>query len=64
MKIPSLIFIVLIILIALKYYKIIELSNIIFAGIFCLWMLVIYIKVHNKNKDRDTPHPVYITTQQ
>ncbi len=61
MKIASLIFIVLIFLIAFKYTKIFDVSMLIMIGVFCLWVATVYIQVQLKNKERRTPKPVYIT---
>ncbi len=61
MKIASLIFIILVFMIAFKYTKIWDINILILIGVFCLWMVISYIQIHIKNKDRETPRPVYIT---
>lgn len=61
MKIASLIFIALIILGVLKYTKVFDVNNFILVGIFCLWIMIAYLQIHLKNKERNTPRPVYLT---
>lgn len=30
-------------------------------GAFVIWLILTFISIHNKNKDRNTPRPVYLT---
>ena len=61
MKITGLIFIILIFLIAFKITKVFNINLFVIVIVFCLWLAVIYISVHLKNKERETPRPVYLT---
>lgn len=61
MKITSLVFISLILLITFRYTEVFIIDNLVIIGVFVLWLVCIYIGIHLKNKDRDTPRPVYIT---
>lgn len=61
MKIASLIFVILAFLIAFKYTKVFNVSLFLIIGISCLWFAVVYIQIHLRNKDKNTPRPVYIT---
>lgn len=61
MRIATPIFIVLVLLIALKYTKVFDINILAIVGVFMLWFVVIYLGVHLKNKDRNTPRPVYLT---
>ena len=60
MKIQGIVLIALIILSIFKYTELIDISIFILIGIFLLWIVIVYIQVHLKNTDRDTPRPVYI----
>ena len=61
MKIAGLVFIVFILMVVLKWRKIYNISIPIMIIVFCLGFAILYIQVHNKNKERNTPRPVYIT---
>ncbi len=61
MKFAIIIFIILVFLITFKYTKLFDINILIIIGVFCLWISVIYIQIHIKNKERNTPKPVYIT---
>lgn len=60
MKITSLVFIILVLSITFKYTKIFDIHRVVIFGIFSLWLICLYIGIHLKNKDRDTPRPVYM----
>ena len=60
MKITSLIFIALILMGVFKYTKVFDIKPIIFLGVFVIWFIALYIQIHLKNKDRNTPRPVYM----
>ncbi len=60
MKLSTILLLILISLSALKYFKIFNVDNIIFIGLFCAWFALIYIDIHYKNKEARTPKPVYI----
>jgi len=53
-----------IVLIALKWYKFIIINNWWIVLCFVIWFILFYISIHRKNKDRQTPRPVYLTNQQ
>ena len=61
MKITSLVFILLVLSIAFKYTEIFDINILVIIGVFILWLVCIYIGIHIKNKDRNTPKPVYLT---
>lgn len=61
MKITSLVFIILVLMIAFRYTEVLIIDTRILIGVFIIWLACIYIDIHLKNKDRDTPRPVYIT---
>lgn len=61
MKISSIIFIILIFLVAFKYTKIFNVSWVIIIGVFVLWFIAVYIKIHIKNREKSKPQPVYVT---
>jgi len=61
MKIPSLIFIVLVFLILFKYFKILDTPIYIMVIVFITFCASVYVKVHLKNKERNIPRPVYLT---
>lgn len=61
MKIPGLVFIILILSIAFKYTKVFDVDRIVIIGISVFWFICLYISIHLKNKDRNTPKPVYLT---
>ena len=61
MKIASLIFIILVFLIALRYTEIFILETKILVGVFVVWFVCLYIQIHLKNKERNIPRPVYMT---
>lgn len=63
MKISTLIFFALVFLIIFKYTKIFQVNIYLIIGVFILWFISIYIQTHLKNKNRNTPRPVYITNQ-
>ena len=60
MNIKFLFFIVGVILIVLKWKKLIVLNNWWIALCFVAWFFLFFLKIHNKNKDRNTPRPVYL----
>jgi preprotein translocase subunit SecF len=59
MGFKSILFVVLIFLIVLKYTQVWDINIFLIIGVFCIWFASIYISVHLKNKDRNTPRPVY-----
>ncbi len=61
MKITSLVFIGLILLTVSKYLGILIIDKLVIIGVSVLWLACIYIGIHLKNKDRNTPRPVYLT---
>lgn len=61
MKITSLVFISLILLIAFKYTEVFDINKLVIIGVFVLWLVLVYVGVHLKNKDKNTPRPVYLT---
>lgn len=63
MKIASLVFIILVFLIAFRYTKVFDVNLLIIIGVFFLWFAMVYIKVHLKNKEKNTPSPVYIVNR-
>lgn len=63
MKIASLIFIIMVFMIVFKYTKVFNINLLIIIGVFCLWFAIVYIQVHLKNQDRNTPRSVYLTTK-
>ena len=60
MRIASLIFVILIFLIAFKYTKVFDVNIFIIIGIFCVWFAVLYIQVHLKNREKRIPQLVRI----
>ena len=62
MKILSLLFFVILVLSAAKHFKIFDVDLYWIVGLFILWFVMGYIKIHMKNKERRTPKPVYIAT--
>ena len=63
MKFSAIIFIGIVFLIALKYTKVIDINLFWIVGALGFWFLVVYIQIHFKNRERETPKPVYITNQ-
>jgi len=61
MKIASLIFILLILLIAFNYTEVFIIDIKVIGGIFVFWFVCLYIQIHIKNKERNIPRPVYMT---
>ncbi len=61
MKITSLVLIILVLMIAFTYTEVFIIDTRIIIGAFVIWLICVYIGIHLKNKDRDTPRPVYIT---
>lgn len=61
MKITSLVFIFLALIIAFDYTEVFIMDNKVIAGVFALWLICIYIGIHLKNKERNIPRPVYLT---
>jgi hypothetical protein len=59
MKGKGIVIILLILMIASKYTHFIKISNWYIFGGFMALLIMIYISVHQKNKERDTPKPVY-----
>lgn len=60
-RFASLVFIIFVLLIVFKYTKVFEVNVFILIGVFCLWIIMVYIQTHLKNKERNTPKPVYLT---
>lgn len=60
MKITSLVFILLILLITFEYTKIFLIDKKVIGGVFILWIVCGYIGIHIKNKERNIPRPVYM----
>ncbi len=54
-------FIIGVLLIVLKWRKLVYIENIWIIGCFVLWLISTYILVHKKNKEINTPRPVYLT---
>jgi len=63
MERTSLAFMILVALIVFKYTEVFQISYLLLSGSFILWVIIVYIKIHFKNKKRNTPQPVYITSQ-
>lgn len=61
MKLASLVFIIFVGLVTLKYTKVYDAGPIIILGTFAVWFIILYIKIHFSNKDKRTPKPVYLT---
>lgn len=61
MRIPSLVFIVLLLLIVSKYIEIVDVDILVIVGIFVLWIITLYISIHLDNKKNNTSRPVHIT---
>lgn len=53
-------FLVGIILIVLKWKKYIVIHNGWIVLCFVVWFILLYVSIHKKNKERNTPRPVYI----
>lgn len=54
-------FIAGILLSVLKWKKVIDLGLSWIILCFIVWLLLIYLSIHKKNRDVNTPRPVYIT---
>lgn len=63
MKISGIVFIGIVFLIALKYTKVININLFWILGALGFWFVIVYIQIHFKNRDRETPRPVYITNE-
>ena len=61
MKLASLVFIILVFLMAFKYTEIFDINILVIISAFFLWFVILYIQTHLKNKERNVPKPVYIT---
>lgn len=61
MKITGLVFILLILLIGFSYTEVFIIDKKVIIGVFIFWLVCGYIGIHIKNKDRNTPRPVYIS---
>lgn len=61
MKITSLVFIFLALMVAFTYTEVFIIDKKVIGGVFALWIICIYIGIHLKNKERNTPRPVYLT---
>lgn len=64
MKGTTLIFIILAFLTILKIMNVYPVNNWLLISIFCLWILLLYYKVHKENKQKRTPMPVYLASPQ
>lgn len=63
MKFMSLYFLALVILITLKVTKVYEIDYVYLAGLIVLFIVIEYIHIHLKNKEKRIPKPVYVTNQ-
>ena len=63
MKVGTIFFLIGVILIVLKWQKFIVINNWWVALCFLLWILSVYMSVHNKNKERNISRPVHLTKQ-
>ncbi len=61
MKITSLVFISLVLMIAFSYTKVFIIESVVIFWVFVLWLGCMYVGIHLKNKDRNTPRPVYMS---
>ncbi len=61
MKLSTVLLVILLVLSALKYFKIFNVDKFILIGLFLAWLIIIYINIHYKNQERRNPKPVYIT---
>lgn len=61
MKITSLVFIILVLVVAFNYYDVLIVDTRTIVGIFILWLACLYVGIHLHNKNINTPRPVYIT---
>ncbi len=59
MKLLSILFFIIVVLGVLKYYNLVELNNWTFAGLAFLWVIIFYLKIHFKNKEKKRPQAVY-----
>ena len=48
-------------LVYLKYKHWILISNWLIALCFFIWFVMLYYSIHKKNKELNTPRPVYLT---
>ena len=64
MRGKGIVMMLIIAMIALKYTHFIKISNWYIAGGIMVLFIMFYISVHQKNKERDTPRPVYLTNPQ
>jgi len=60
MKFKEIFLIAAIILGIAQYMEFILTPYWIIALLFLLWFVLTYISIHNKNKERNTPKPVYM----
>jgi len=56
-------FIIGVLLIIAKWKKFIVIDVIWIIGCFVLWLVVTFVSVHKKNKERNIPKPVYLAKQ-
>ena len=50
-------------MIAFKYTKVLKINLLWIIGVFLLWFAIVYLQIHSKNKDRETPRPVYMVNE-
>jgi len=61
MRGKGILLIVGVLMIVSNYMKFIIINKWWITLCFILWFVLLYFSIHNKNKDRETPRPVYLT---
>lgn len=61
MKLQLIFFVLGIIFTLLNYFKLFKVSIWYILGCFLISFILFYIQIHRKNKDINTPRPVYLT---
>lgn len=59
----SLLLLIGLILLILKWKGFIDIGNIWIVSFFVVWFFLFYTSIHNKNKYRATPRPVYVVNK-
>lgn len=54
-------FLIMVVLIIIKYYKVFDINTFWIIGVFCIWFISVYFSIHYKNKEDEIPKPVYLT---
>jgi len=62
-KLAGIIFVVFLFMAIFKYTELFKINLFILIGTFCLWLVVAYVQVHFKNKERNIPKPVYMVDE-